>query len=242
MPYSPDCSLTEKYRPTQLSDLVFPAPHGVGAALQFCASPYPSAWLFHGRSGLGKTSMAEIMARIAAKDPFAIQTFSGPDASIDVIRGLVSSFTHRPLFGDFHAIIINESDNMPKPAQVRLLDALERLREYRAVIILTSNDQLDSFEDRLLARVKSQSFTSQGLATNASTWLAKIAAAEGISISPTKIRRIVKLAKNNLRQALQDLEVFAAEQTPGLPVITASQMTISSRVQPVANTGQAALI
>jgi DNA invertase Pin-like site-specific DNA recombinase len=117
-----------------------------------------------------------------------------------------------------------------------------QIREYRAVIILTSNDQLDSFEDRLLARVKSQSFTSQGLATNASTWLAKIAAAEGISISPTKIRRIVKLAKNNLRQALQDLEVFAAEQTPGLPVITASQMTISSRVQPVANTGQAALI
>ncbi len=207
-----ECSLTEKYRPAQVADLVLPDQHGVAAALKFCEAPYPSSWLLHGRSGMGKSSLAEIMAKLASKHPFATQIFSGPDVTIDVVRSMVTTFTHRPLYGDLHSVIINESDEMPRIAQVRLLEVLERLKEYQAVFILTSNENLTNFEDRLLARVKPQSFTTQGIRPKAAAWLMKIAALEGIAITPARARRLVKLAKNSLRKALQDLEVFAAEQ------------------------------
>jgi hypothetical protein len=98
-------SFTDKYKPKRIQDLVLPAQHSLDASLAFCSSPYASAWLLHGRPGLGKTSLANIMGEIA-----------GPDVSIDVVRNLAASFTAGSLFGQFSTVIINESDVMPRAA------------------------------------------------------------------------------------------------------------------------------
>lgn len=92
-------SLIDKYRPRTVKDLVLPTQHSIAPALQFCANPYPSAWLLHGRPGLGKTSLATIMGELASQHPLALQTFSAPDVNIDVVRDLAATFASGSIFG-----------------------------------------------------------------------------------------------------------------------------------------------
>ncbi len=244
MQFAPDIPLVEKYRPANVTDLVLPDKHGLAAALQFCAQPYPSAWLFHGKPGIGKSSLADIMAKLAAKSPMSIQRFVGPDLSSENVRALVSSFTYRPLGGGHHVVIVHESDAIPRLAQIRLLDLLERLKEFHLVMCFTSNEDLENFEGRFLSRVKPQLFSNQGIANPAKDWLLRIARLEGIPLTKPQAVRIIKLSCNNLRGALQRLEIHGAECNtrpdaiaPSLPVITASQLPTAG--EPVANSRQA---
>ena len=219
MSYSPECSLTEKYRPQTLQDLVLPAEHGLAASLNFCRAPYPSAWLHHGKSGLGKSSLAAIMAQTASH-PLCVHRYAGPDLTSDIVRGLTADFTTRPLYGGLYSIVVHESDCIPRLAQIRMLDLLDRLKECHAVLLFTSNDDLPNFEDRFLSRVKTQLFTSQGLAPVAKSWLLRIAAAENIPLTPEQAKRIIKLSRNNLRKALQDLEVLGSECSDDVRAVT----------------------
>ena len=235
----PSTSLTEKYRPKTLQDLVLSPQHGLAASLEFCRSPYASAWLHHGKSGLGKSSLAEIMARVAS-NPLCIHRYAGPDLTSDIVRSLTAAFTTRPLCGGFYSIVVHEADCIPRLAQVRLLDLLDRLKECHAVVLLTSNDDLPSFEDRFLSRVRTQLFTAQGLAPVAKSWLLRIAANENIRITPVEAGRIIKLSKNNLRKALSDLEVLGAERrvtapAPSLPDAPMPPDTVPSTGEPVAD-------
>jgi len=53
-------SLTEKYRPRTIADFVgLEKPKKI--LTKFASSPYQSAWLFVGPSGVGKTSMAQAL-------------------------------------------------------------------------------------------------------------------------------------------------------------------------------------
>ena len=70
LPLTSDTSirLTEKYRPSTLSDVV-----GQGFAVdtlqQFAAAPYPTACLFSGDTGLGKTTYTRALASDMAINP-----------------------------------------------------------------------------------------------------------------------------------------------------------------------------
>ena len=53
-------SLAEKYRPKGIADFVgLEKPKRI--LVKFAVQPYPSAWLFVGPSGVGKTSMAQAL-------------------------------------------------------------------------------------------------------------------------------------------------------------------------------------
>ncbi len=89
----PSISLTEKYRPKTLQDLVLSPQHGLAASLEFCRSPYASAWLHHGKSGLGKSSLAEIMARVAS-NPLCIHRYGRPRFDLGYCSFAYRSFHH----------------------------------------------------------------------------------------------------------------------------------------------------
>lgn len=55
-------ALTEKYRPRRLSDVVGQTPI-VESLRDFVAAPFAQVFMFHGASGVGKTSAALAMAR-----------------------------------------------------------------------------------------------------------------------------------------------------------------------------------
>ncbi len=60
-PFGFPVSLTEKYRPRRIAD--FAGLENQRRILsRFAANPYPSAWLFLGASGTGKTTLALALA------------------------------------------------------------------------------------------------------------------------------------------------------------------------------------
>jgi replication-associated recombination protein RarA len=230
-------SLVDKYRPRDLHDLVLPERHGLAASIKFCDRPYASAWLHHGPPGLGKTSLADIQARRASR-PTDIHRFSGPDLSVDSVRRLAEAFVYRPLYGDFHTVVVQEADSIPKISQIRLLDLLDDLAGARLVMVFTSNDNISDFEARFVSRLKPQSFTSQGIAPPATSWLLRIAALENIPLTPKEAKRIIKLSCSNLRTALQELELLGAERRIEVPSVLPDAPIPCNLVAPT--TGKAA--
>ena len=156
------------------------------------------------------------MARSAAGHSLSVQRFVGPDLDSASVRQLALSCAQRPLFGHRHAVVVDEADSIPRTAQVRLLGILDSLTF--STWIFTSNEDLDSFEPRFLSRVKPQLFSSQGLFAPATSWLLKIAEQEDISLTKAVAERLVREGKNNLRAALQLLELMAPVCQIPLPV------------------------
>jgi replication-associated recombination protein RarA len=200
--------LIDKYRPSSVEELVLPTAHSVAAALKFTRKPRPSGWLLHGKSGLGKSSLADIMAA-SASDPFHTSRYLGPDVDIATVRQMDITCSTRPMLGGYHTMIIDEADAIPPVAQVRLLGMLDRIGY--GCVIFTSNDELGDFDARFLSRLQCQLFTSQGLLGPASIWLMEIARKEEIPLKLTDAERLVRYEKNNLRGALQALDAIRTD-------------------------------
>jgi replication-associated recombination protein RarA len=221
-------SLTAKYRPDRIEDLVLPRRHQLHKALAFLQSPYPSAWMLAGPPGLGKTSLALLMARAASENPYSRMTYVGPDLDSNRIRELALTLKQRPVWGGYHALVINEADSVPRLAQVRLLEMVEDMAN--AVVIATANSDLDSFESRLTSRFYLQQFTKEGLLQPGADWLEGIAALEGIRVTRNALERMVVDSKSNLRAALQSLDTYAARPHPApapLPVRTGVELPMN---------------
>ena len=207
-------ALIEKYRPRCIADLILPPNHHLAPALEFLADPSPGAYLSYGHSGLGKTSLAHLMADAATGDHQHTKlVYSGADLTIDVVRHLASIVAQRPLFGLYHAIVVDEADAIPRAAQVRLLQVLDHPGS--AVWLFSSNDGIEEFEPRFVSRCKPLPFTSQGLLSVATPWLTDIAAKEGIPLEKKMAERILKDERNNLRGAIQSLDILRSHHRLG---------------------------
>ena len=207
-----------KYRPTNLTEMVLPWQHGLNKALDFVSNPYPEAFLFYGSPGLGKTSLARIVAQAAAGDPFSVRYLSGPDLDSSTVRDIAATSYQPPLFGKYHAFVVDEADQTPRGGQIRLLSLLENLGH--TVWIFTSNESMEEFEPRFISRVKALLFSKQGIMEPATEWLIFIARKEGISLSKNSAANLIRESNNNLRMALQALELRGAEQNKTQQIIT----------------------
>jgi replication-associated recombination protein RarA len=210
---NPGESFISKHRPTNLAQLVLPWQHGLNSALDFVANPHPEAYLFYGPPGLGKTSLARIIAHAAAGDPFSVRYFMGPDLDSNTVRDIAAASFHPPLFGKLHAFVVDEADSIPRGGQIRLLGMLENPGP--TVWVFTSNEGLDDFEPRFVSRVKALHFSTQGMFDPATKWLLTIAKEEGVALSKATAQRLIRECKNNLRAALQALELMKADQVKG---------------------------
>jgi len=197
-------ALNRKYRPRKIGDLILPVKHGLKPVFQLLKAPYPSEWLFTGKSGLGKTSLAEILAQEFA-DTNHIRRFVGSDLDANRVKEIETSVLHRPLYGRFHFFHVDEADEITHGGQVRLLKALEVAEN--CIWVFTSNEGTEGFESRFLSRVRHVNFTSQGILEPAAVWLANIAKREEFNLSLDEATKIVRTTKNNLRTSLQELEL-----------------------------------
>ena len=205
-------SLVEKYRPETFADIV--GNDGkVGVMKKFCANPSPSAWLLTGASGIGKTSLAHVVANELNPNAFnglgKIEIQSG-DCTAATISELWNRLAYSPGGSGWVTVIINEADAMTQGAAVKLLDALEKIPA-KTCVILTSNDTAN-MPDRLLSRMKVLFFTAQGMAEAGAKRLESIYKAEGGN-NGYKPLNAMRAAKNNLRAAIQELEIELLEHS-----------------------------
>ena len=154
-------SLTEKYRPRTLAELV-----GQGCAVfrleTFLEAPYSTAFLFTGPTGVGKTTAALCLAaELGAVEFGGLDIIKSGAQDAEAVLAALDNLRFTPMLGSgWKVVIVDEADYMsPKAAQV-WLSALEDLPP-RSIIVFTTNKP-DKFPDRFLDRCEHVPFESSG--------------------------------------------------------------------------------
>ena len=196
-------SLTEKYRPHVLAEFA-----GLDKQKRilskFAARPYPSAWLFVGPPGVGKTVMALAMAEEIKAE---LHHIPSRECDLAAVQDVCRRCWYVPLGGGFHVVLIDEADRMTEPAQLAFLSKLDSTAfPPNTIFVLTANGT-DNIEPRFLSRCRVIEFGTYGLAQPATDLLRSVWNSEvGDSESVPDFSRIVKQSANNIREALMNLE------------------------------------
>ncbi|MBE3123229.1 MAG: AAA family ATPase [Acidobacteria bacterium] len=150
-------ALTEKYRPTSLK-AIWGQEAVVKWLKNFADFPYPTALLFEGETGTGKTSAAVALAGalgcdLSQKPPEfgGVHSVASGEQTADTVRETCRLMWNSPFSGSgWKVVIVNEADRMALPAETIWLDRLESLPQRTVVIFTTNNSERLSqrFKDR----------------------------------------------------------------------------------------------
>jgi len=161
----------------------------------------PLKLLISGAPGIGKTSLANLIARTLCSHPAAIEDINGREVGLDLAREWTRGLAYGSLFGPWSVKVVNELDRCSKDAQDMLLTYLDRMPAGHA-FLGTTNLDIGSLTERFQTR-----FQSIRLQPPANEALAQFLARRwGAPISIT--RKIAEGAKGNVRAAMGDLEMW----------------------------------
>ena len=208
-------TLAEKYRPADLDDVV-----GQDKAVKVLRRVQPGGRAFYlsGSSGVGKTTIARILAQNIVSGGFDIVEVVARDMSTATLKDI----KRRWIFAGGHALIVNESHGLNKSVIELFLDVLENLQPNVCVIFTTTNEGArDFFDDKIDAgpfasRCLCVKLTNRGLAEKSvkdktpgafALRAYEIATKESLNGRPISAYvQLLKDCKNNLRQALTRIE------------------------------------
>jgi DNA polymerase III delta prime subunit len=197
-------SLAEKYRPRSIAEFVgLEKPKKILA--KFAAKPYPSAWLFVGPPGVGKTSMALALAgEIGAE----LHHIPSQKCTADAIDNTVRQCWYAPMTpGGFHIVLVDEADRMTPSAQLALLSKLDATAFPPNTIFIFTCNETGSLEPRFLSRCRVIEFSSYGMAGEIADYLNTVWHSEGGNGNGPDLARLAKETRNNVRDCLMRLEV-----------------------------------
>jgi replication-associated recombination protein RarA len=200
-------ALTDRYRPLTVDGFVgLDKPRRAMTAL--LARPFPSAWLFVGPPGVGKTSMG---LAVAAQLPAELHHIPSRRCDLETIEDVTRMCHYAPCFpagARFHVVLVDEADHMTPAAQLALLSKLDATAFPPATIFVFTANSTEGLDSRFLSRCRVLEFSSYGLAQPAADLLTGIwdALAPAGAVKPD-VRRILKESTNNVRDALNKLEL-----------------------------------
>lgn len=191
--------LYRKYRPREFSD-VLGQEHIVdvlsGAIKQ---GNIAHAYLFSGSRGIGKTSIARILAReikTSSNDIYEIDAAS--NRGIDDIRELREAVNVLPFESSYKVYIIDEAHMLTKEAFNALLKTLEEPPAH--VIFILATTEIEKLPETIISRCQTFTFKkpSQKILKESIT---KTAKAEGFELEPSSADLIAILGDSSFRDA-----------------------------------------
>jgi replication factor C small subunit len=204
----------EKYRPKKLSEIIG-LQHIIESIQVFLKNPKTMPHLLlSGIPGTGKTTMALCIARELFGDnwkTFTLELNASDERGINTVRERIKGFSRysRASFGNvpFALIILDESDQMTRPAQTALRRIMEKSsRTSRFILICNySNKIIEPIQSRCAI------FRFSKLEKPAMIeYIINIAQKENLNLSSGVAKKIIEYSEGDLRYAINALQTAAA--------------------------------
>lgn len=239
-------SLALKYRPKTLGEVIGQdsAIHTIAGLIK--SKKFNRGILLCGQTGVGKTSLARIIARAVNCEALDLKTFnpcgkcsycrnkeSLPDVSelnfsesrgIDSVRELLESCEYAPQ-SNYKIFILDEMHNMTSQAANAFLKVLEEPPPHVLFILLTTEPQkiLPTIKNRCLL-INLPSIEDEIL----HPYLTDVAQKEEVQLPDYAYKYILKLSKGSVRQALSCLEtlIFNVRETSDLDLSQHNKLAV----------------
>lgn len=213
-------ALYRKYRSADF-DAVVGQDHITRSLKQAVAAKRIShAYLFSGPRGVGKTSVARILARavngLKPGQPIAnyldiIEIDAASNRGIDEIRSLREKISSAPTSLKYKVYIIDEVHMLTREAFNALLKTLEEPPAHAIFIMATT--EAHKLPETIISRTQRFDFrpiTTKDLVNH----LSYIASQEKIKISPAALALIAKASRGGFRDAISLLDQLSVFETP----------------------------
>ena len=208
-------ALYRKYRSKSLDEIVGQSHITEMLGKAIAADKVAHAYLLTGPRGVGKTSIARILAHEINSLPYddesthldIVEIDAASNNGVDDIRDLRDKVQIAPTSARKKVYIIDEVHMLSKPAFNALLKTLEEPPEH-VVFILATTD-VDKLPATIISRVQRFNFRAIG-EQDATAHLRKIADAEKIKITDDALALLAHQGKGSFRDSISLLDQFSS--------------------------------
>lgn len=189
--------LANKYRPNEFEAVV-----GQDVTIKILnklKDNLPTALLFVGPAGCGKTTCA----RILAKDKETYEIDCASNNGVSEIKNIIDNAKRASLVNKHRVFILDEAHTLTSAAWASLLITLEEDISYVTFIFCTTDAH--KIPDTILSRVMQFNFLALSEEQIFSR-LIKVADDEGINAEQTALRFLARISSGNMRAALASLD------------------------------------
>lgn len=202
---------TEKYRPRTLDDVVGQK-HVTERLKAYVESRNMPHLLLTGPAGTGKTTCSLALAKSMFGDEWKgnfIELNASDERGIDVVRGKIKEFARTAPIGgaEFKIIFMDEADALTSDAQAALRRTMEKYSGICRFILSCnySSKIIDPIQSRC-AVFRFKPLTEDDLRE----YIMRIVKAEGIDIDDEAVSGLVRIARGDMRRAVNSLQVAAS--------------------------------